>query len=66
MARKPNYKFDRMERDRAKAARKAERAKIKAERTEARQTGEDGAELPDDEIAPDTAGLGVDTPPERE
>lgn len=29
MARKPNYKFERMERDRAKAAKKAARAKAK-------------------------------------
>jgi len=32
MARTPNYKFDRMERDRAKAAKKAQRLKEKAER----------------------------------
>ncbi len=31
MARKPNYKFERMERDRAKAAKKAARAKAKEE-----------------------------------
>ena len=32
MARKPNYKFERMERDRAKAEKKAARAKAKAEK----------------------------------
>ena len=48
MARKPNYKFDRMERDRAKAAKKAERARIKAERAEGRTTDADGNELPVD------------------
>ena len=35
--RKPNYKFERMERDRAKAAKKAERLKLKQERTEQRK-----------------------------
>ncbi|MFQ5784153.1 MAG: hypothetical protein ACE5H8_04940 [Alphaproteobacteria bacterium] len=34
MARKPNYKFERLERERAKAAKKAARAKLKAERAE--------------------------------
>lgn len=46
MARKPNYRFDRMERDRAKAAKKAERLKARQERSVTR--GEDG-EAPDDE-----------------
>ncbi len=32
MARKPNYKFERMERERAKAAKKAARAQAKAEK----------------------------------
>ena len=35
--RKPNYKFERMERDRAKAAKKAERLKLKQERAEQRK-----------------------------
>ncbi len=34
MARKPNYRFARMERERVKAAKKAARAKAKAERAE--------------------------------
>jgi len=34
MARKPNYKFERSERDRAKAAKKAERMKKREERRE--------------------------------
>lgn len=34
MPRKPNYKFERMERDRAKAAKKAARAKAKEENRE--------------------------------
>lgn len=33
MARKPNYRFDRMEKDRVKAAKKAERLKAKRERS---------------------------------
>ena len=39
MARKPNYRFARLERERNKAARKAERAKLKAERAEQRPGG---------------------------
>ncbi len=42
MARKPNYKFQRMERDRAKAAKKAARAEAKAERAEKKKA--EGAE----------------------
>ena len=37
MARKPNYPFERMERERQKAAKKAEKARLKAE---ARARGE--------------------------
>lgn len=33
MARKPNYRFDRQERDRAKAAKRAEREKERANRS---------------------------------
>lgn len=40
MARKPNYRFDRLERDRAKAAKKAERLKAKEEKTAAKQSPE--------------------------
>ena len=45
MPRKPNYKFERMERDRAKALKKAERAKAKAEKA-AKNKAEDTAEAP--------------------
>ena len=69
MARKPNYRFARLERERNKAARKAERAKLKAERAELRrrekagelaegEAGDDAADLPDvasDESATTTA-----------
>ena len=37
MPRKPNYRFARLERERNKAARKAARAKLKAERAELRK-----------------------------
>ncbi len=39
MARRPNYKFDRMERERAKASKKALRATAKAEKAKARAAG---------------------------
>ena len=42
MARKPNYRFERHERERQKAAKKEARAKAKAERAEARK--EEGGE----------------------
>lgn len=41
MARKPNYKFERMERDRQKAAKKAEKARIKAEEKEKAEAPQD-------------------------
>jgi hypothetical protein len=34
MARKPNYRFERLERERVRAAKKAARAKAKADRAE--------------------------------
>ncbi|MDA1090831.1 MAG: hypothetical protein O3A85_11040 [Proteobacteria bacterium] len=52
MARKPNYNFERMERDRAKAAKKAARQAAKKEKTDLRK-GND----------PDLALGGDDTPP---
>ncbi len=42
MPRKPNYKFERMERDRAKTAKKAERLKMKQERAELKKTEDEG------------------------
>lgn len=44
MARKPNYKFERMERDRAKAAKKAARAKAKAEKSDQKKTEAESGE----------------------
>jgi hypothetical protein len=46
MARKPNYRFDRMEKDRAKAAKKAERLKAKQERSTKGKQSTDG--VPED------------------
>ena len=48
MARKPNYKFERMERDRAKAAKKAARLK---EKSEQRKADDAGLELDSDALA---------------
>jgi hypothetical protein len=46
MPRKPNYRFERMERDRAKAAKKAERIKARSEKAAAdrEQPAEGGPE----------------------
>ncbi len=41
MARKPNYKFERMERERAKAAKKAARLEAKREKAEERKADKD-------------------------
>jgi hypothetical protein len=55
MARKPNYRFDRMEKDRAKAAKKADRLKAKQEKSaKGRQPGGSEEPEPGPEPAPDT------------
>ena len=41
MPRKPNYKFERMERDRAKALKKASRLEAKKEKAEAKKKEEE-------------------------
>lgn len=48
MARKPNYRFERHERERIKAEKKAARAEAKAEKKAVKDTGEepDPAEVP--------------------
>lgn len=65
MARRPNYKFERMERDRAKAAKKAARAQLKAEKAEKRKAEASGeslpGELPAEEASAD--GASVEEPP---
>lgn len=60
MPRKPNYRFERMERERAKAAKKAARAQAKAERAERRKAG-----IIDDETDP-AAGDSIDGEGEEE
>ena len=49
MARKPNYQFERQERDRAKAAKKAEKAAAK------QRNGEIGESATEDDAAPSPA-----------
>ncbi len=49
MARKPNYRFERMERDRQKAAKKAARAEAKARKAEQKKGEADGI-LPAGEV----------------
>ena len=56
MARKPNYRFARLERERNKAARKAARAKLKAERAELRRQ-EKAGEQAEGEGADDAADI---------
>ena len=56
MARKPNYRFARLERERNKAARKAERAKLKAERAELRRQ-EKAGQPAEGEAADDAADV---------
>jgi hypothetical protein len=52
MARKPNYRFERLERERTRAAKKAARAKAKADRAEADQVKEGPATDAEREAAP--------------
>jgi len=52
MARKPNYNFERQERDRRKAEKKAAKAKAKADKAELTK-GEDGEASLDDTVEPD-------------
>ena len=63
MARKPNYRFARLERERNKAARKAERAKQKAERAEQRRLEKAGLSAEGDDAAGAESGAAESTPP---
>ncbi len=54
MARKPNYQFDRFERDRQKAAKKAERLAAKQAKA-AEKRGEGVTSSPDETEVPDTS-----------
>lgn len=68
MARRPNYKFERMERDRAKAAKKAARAQLKADKAEQRKAEASGESLPGETPAGETPVDGAaaeETPPEN-
>ena len=56
MARKPNYRFARLERERSKAAKKAARAKLKAERAELRRQ-EKAGQPAEGETADDAADV---------
>ena len=49
MARKPNYKFGRLERERAKAAKKATRLKAKKERAENKTGAATAEQAPTDD-----------------
>ncbi len=49
MARKPNYKFERMERERAKSAKRAARLEAKKEKAELRKAGITGLDPVDGE-----------------
>lgn len=51
MARKPNYKFERMERDRAKAAKKAARLEAKREKAELKKAEGDSPAVSQDETS---------------
>ncbi len=51
MPRKPNYKFERLERQRTKAAKKAARLEAKKEKTEKRKAEIAGLVLADDGFA---------------
>ncbi len=50
MPRKPNYKFERMERQRQKAAKKAARLEAKKEKADKRKAENAGLVLADDEF----------------
>lgn len=52
MPRKPNYKFERHERDRAKALKKADRLKMKQERAEQKKLELEGGAQPPAEQTP--------------
>ncbi len=50
MARKPNYGFEKMEREKAKAAKKAARINAKKEKSEKRNAENVGPEVVDDRL----------------
>lgn len=65
MARKPNYRFERMERQRQKQAKKEERAKVKQERAATRLPGDETGEEATGETGVEvTESAEGDSPPE--
>ncbi len=50
MPRKPNYKFERLERERSKAAKKATRLEAKKEKADKRKAEDSGLDLADDSL----------------
>ena len=62
MARKPNYNFERMERERAKAAKKAARLEAKREKSEKRKAENAGLLGADAGFAEDPPQQDDDTP----
>ena len=56
MARKPNYNFERQERERAKAAKKAARQEAKREKAEKRKAEDADPALDHDQAANDVDG----------
>jgi hypothetical protein len=63
MGRKPNYRFERAERDRQKAAKKAERLKARQERSG--EPGDGTAEGGSDEGATESTGFETPSPDDR-
>lgn len=55
MARKPNYRADRIERERSKAAKKAKRAEARAEKSEARTEKSEDADTSGDTPGEDSS-----------
>jgi hypothetical protein len=53
MARKPNYGFERREREKARAAKKAERQRAKQERSEQRKDDQSGPPIAEAETGAD-------------
>ena len=65
MARTPNYKFERLERQRAKAAKKAARAKAKEEKAEAKKVEDPEQTLGEEQTPPEEQTPAEEqTPPE--
>jgi len=62
MARKPNYNFERRERERVKAAKKTARLEAKRERSENRKAEAAGLPYPAEDANGETTGEATDGP----